>query len=202
MIPFSTVQDHTKEYKLRGVKLAYPSLTKPDAHPQFGTNFRANCLLSDEEKEALEEAMTEVRENFMGATLGTQVKKTKSGPKMADFPIDETEDGSWFCKAKLPGFRGKDKDVPVNLLVVDADRKPIPSTVNVGGGSVANVILELRPYYMASGLGYGVSARLKAVQVLELRNFGDVSAEDAFDKEDGYSAPEETEELAASSGDF
>ena len=62
------------------------------------------------------------------------------------------------------------------------------------------VAFEPIPYVMASTKKVGVSLRLKAVQVIDLVEYGN-SAASVFDEEDGYVAPASndsviTEELA------
>ena len=70
--------------------------------------------------------------------------------------------------------------------IVDAKKKPIKA--NVGGGSVIKVAFEPVPYYNAAA-GSGVSLRLKAVQVLDLVEYG--GGDYGFDEEEGYTAENE-----------
>ncbi len=80
-------------------------------------------------------------------------------------------------------------------VVVDAKVKALSPKVNVGNGSTVKVNVELIPYMMQSTKSVGVSLRLKAVQVIDLVEFGNDSAS-VFDEEDGY----EDEGSAATSG--
>lgn len=83
--------------------------------------------------------------------------------------------------------------------VFNAKGKPMSDEekAKVGGGSVVKVAYEITPFYTAA-LGAGVSLRLEAVQVLELKSF---QARDAsafgFGEEEGYDGVDED---AAASG--
>lgn len=72
--------------------------------------------------------------------------------------------------------------------VLDAKKKPLPKDVLVGNGSRVKVAFEPITYSMASTKKVGVSLRLKAVQVIDLVEFGN-SAASVFDEEEGYVAP-------------
>ena len=109
---------------------------------------------------------------------------------------------SFKCKARI---EPKDKE-PFDFkpALFDAKRNPINS--NIGGGSTLKVAFEAIPYYTAL-VGAGVTLRLKAVQVLDLKEYSGASASSfGFDEEDGYTGsedinedtPEETDEVDGS----
>ena len=81
--------------------------------------------------------------------------------------------------------------------VLDAKKVPINSDTLIGNGSKVKVAFEPVPYVLAATKKVGVSLRLKAVQVIDLVEYGN-NASSVFDEEDGFvannSAP--TEELA------
>lgn len=89
--------------------------------------------------------------------------------------------------------------------VFDAKVKPMDKSVLIGNGSKVKVAFEPVPYVMPSTKKAGVSLRLKAVQVIDLIEYGN-SASSVFDEEDGYVAPSTTEtaneEVFADEGDF
>ena len=89
--------------------------------------------------------------------------------------------------------------------VFDAKVKPMDKSVLIGNGSKVKVAFEPVPYVMPSTKKAGVSLRLKAVQVIDLIEYGN-SASSVFDEEDGYVAPSTTEtaneEVFANEGDF
>ena len=70
-------------------------------------------------------------------------------------------------------------------VVLDSLKTPVPSDVLIGNGSKVKVAFEPIPYVMSSTKKVGVSLRLKAVQVIDLVEYGN-SAASVFDEEDGF----------------
>lgn len=56
--------------------------------------------------------------------------------------------------------------------IFDANAQPVKPGLRIGGGSILRIATELDPFW-SPGLGYGVSIRLNAVQVIELQTFGE-----------------------------
>lgn len=73
--------------------------------------------------------------------------------------------------------------------VLDAKKTPLSKDVLIGNGSKVKVAFEPIPYVMSSTKKAGVSLRLKAVQVIDLVEYGN-SASSVFDEEDGYVVPD------------
>jgi hypothetical protein len=76
--------------------------------------------------------------------------------------------------------------------VLDSKKVPMTNDILIGNGSRVKVAFEPIPYVMASTKKAGVSLRLKAVQVIDLVEYGN-SAASVFDEEDGFVAPPATE---------
>ncbi len=72
--------------------------------------------------------------------------------------------------------------------VLDSKKVPMSKDTLIGNGSKVKVAFEPVPYVMSSTKKVGVSLRLKAVQVIDLVEYGN-SATSVFDEEDGYVAP-------------
>ncbi len=72
--------------------------------------------------------------------------------------------------------------------VLDSKKVPMSKDTLIGNGSKVKVAFEPIPYVMSSTKKVGVSLRLKAVQVIDLVEYGN-SATSVFDEEDGYVAP-------------
>jgi hypothetical protein len=90
--------------------------------------------------------------------------------------------------------------------VVDSKRVPLTKETLIGNGSKVKIAFEPVSYVMPSTKKAGVSLRLKAVQVIDLVEYGN-SATSVFDEEDGYVAPATTtetvsEEIPFDEGDF
>jgi hypothetical protein len=81
--------------------------------------------------------------------------------------------------------------------VLDSKKVPISKDVLVGNGSRVKVAFEPITYVMSSTKKAGVSLRLKAVQVIDLVEYGN-SAASVFDEEDGFVAPPAIEAAKAS----
>jgi len=73
-------------------------------------------------------------------------------------------------------------------VVLDAKKTPLSGDTLVGNGSRVKIAFEPIPYVMQSTKKVGVSLRLKAVQVIDLVEYGN-SATSVFDEEDGFVAP-------------
>jgi len=104
----------------------------------------------------------------------------------------QKRDGSWYEQEPA---------------VLDAKKTPLTGDTLIGNGSKVKVAFEPIPYVMQSTKKVGVSLRLKAVQVIDLVEYGN-SASSVFDEEDGFIAPSanaetsSTTEVFADAADF
>ena len=121
------------------------------------------------------------------ATLSTKP------PYEQDYDEDGNETGNlkFRFKLKAKGQTRDGREYEQKPAVVDAKRKPITDEVSVGNGSVVKVAYEPIPYVMASTKQVGVSLRMKAVQIIDLVEYGGGAAS-VFDDEDGFEAEETT----------
>lgn len=104
-------------------------------------------------------------------------------------------------KAKASGTK-KDKTTwTFRPRIFDAKGAVIPSTVSIWGGSVVRVCFQIAPFYTAK-VGAGVSLRLQAVKVLELKSGqGKDAASYGFgEEEEGYSGEEAGSSAGAGEG--
>ena len=137
-------------------------------------------------------ALLEKEFNAAVKTLKEQHKGKKIKEASIPYTLLEGDDEgkvrvSFKCRARI---EPKDKD-PFDFkpALFDAKLKPINS--NIGGGSTLKVAFEAIPYYTAL-VGAGITLRLKAVQVLDLKEYSGASgASYGFDEEDGYAREEE-----------
>lgn len=106
-----------------------------------------------------------------------------------DYDEDGNETGNLKFKFKLKasGQTRDGRDYSQKPAVVDAKRKPMTEEVAVGNGSTIKVAFEPIPYVMASTKQVGVSLRMKAVQIIDLVEYGG-SAASVFDEVDGFEA--------------
>lgn len=97
--------------------------------------------------------------------------------------------GNLIFKTKMKA-RIKSRDGRVyeqKPAVVDAKRTPLDGKQLIGNGSTVKVAVEPVPYVMQSTKQVGVSLRLKAMQVIDLVEYGN-NTNSIFDEEDGYVA--------------
>jgi hypothetical protein len=136
-------------------------------------------------------------ENMAQAKLSEVVKEQ---PKLkavlstrTPFDLDTDEagnpTGNILFKTKMKA-RVKSRDGRVyeqKPAVVDAKRTPMDGSQLIGNGSLVKVAVEPVPYMMQSTKQVGVTLRLKAVQIINLVEYGK-TATSIFEEEDGFVA--------------
>jgi hypothetical protein len=162
----------------------YPKIEKPD------TKFDANGVYSVDLDLSGEEAATLVAklQKIADADYANECKaKGKKALKRADMPWKQTDDGKTRFKFKLKAKGGTgEKQWDQKPALFDAKGNPV-SNLNVGSGSTIKVAFDCAPYFTAM-VGHGISLRLRAVQVLELREYiaGDNFDAFGFKATDGF----------------
>ena len=160
----------------------YPHLNRPDVKFNEAGEYKvtlkipeakAKSMIASYEK-AIQDSISEAEQKLNG-------KKVKLAPK--PFSV---EDGfaSFKYKMKATGVNRKTKEpFSQRPALFDAKKNPLnPSTCNIWGGSKLKIAYNLRAYY-SPALGAGVTAQLKAVQIIELVEGKQL---DLFSKEDGF----------------
>jgi hypothetical protein len=202
----------------------WPKLNKPDTFKNKTTfNVKLKLDTNDEKASAFIAQINEAHEAALGwargeiesaiagakeaSKKGAQKKKLEA-LKLAESPVKPVldEDGNetnfvtilFKCNAEY-----KDSKTGVMRsgapVLKDAKRNVIDRTkVEIGGGSTIKVAAMMKPYLMETDgtVKAGISFRLKAVQVLELKQF---NADDGFEDEEGFEAG--SEGAGGSSGD-
>ena len=166
----------------------YPYLNKPDTKFNPDGEYKVSIEIPGANAQDI---VTFLDEQF-AANLA-KVKKENAGKKIkeGDVPYSVNEEtGTVTVKFKL-----KAKVTPKSgdgweqrPAIFDAKGKPMVDS-KIGGGSKIKVAYELVPYYTAIA-GAGVSLRMKAVQVIDLKEFsgGADAGAYGFGEEDGYEA--------------
>ena len=160
----------------------YPHLNRPDVKFNEAGEYKvtlkipeakAKSMIASYEK-AIQDSISEAEQKLNG-------KKVKLAPK--PFSV---EDGFALFKYKMKatGVNRKTKEpFSQRPALFDAKKNPLnPSTCNIWGGSKLKIAYNLRAYY-SPALGAGVTAQLKAVQIIELVEGKQL---DVFSKEDGF----------------
>lgn len=170
---------------------SYPYLTKPDTKFNPDGEYKVSLIVAGDNAS---KAITFLTEQHEAAVAKAKKENAGKRVKEGDLPFIENDDGTVTFKFKL-----KAKVTPKNgdsfaqkPALFDAKGKPLTGEPNVGGGSVIKVSYEVVPYYTAIA-GAGVSLRLKAVQIIELKEFsgGGTAESYGFCEEEGFEASED-----------
>lgn len=123
----------------------------------------------------------------------TTYRKKPSMANSAPFKRDvDKETGEelpqWVLKAKMPAKATVNMNVTERKpTVVDSQLKPVPSGTIVGRGSIVKVNILFSPYFVPA-IGLGISAKLKAVQIIELSSSGGADPLRGFSTEEGFTS--------------
>jgi hypothetical protein len=162
----------------------YPKIEKPDT--KFNTDgvYSIDLDLSGDEAKDLIAKLTKVADEAYAAECKSKGKKQL---KRSDMPWKATEDGKTRFKFKLKAKGGTgEKQWDQKPAIFDAKGNPVKD-LNVGSGSTVKVAFDAVPYFTAM-VGQGISLRLRAVQVIELRQYiaGDNFDAFGFKATDGF----------------
>ena len=164
----------------------YPHLNKPDVRFSEAGEYKVTLKVAKSDATAMLKLYNSAIEDAL--KLAEQNHKGK-GIKNAPKPFTEENDYVFFkFKMKATGVNQKTKEkFSQRPQLFDAKKNPIPLSTIIWGGSKMRVAFNLVPYYTPM-LGAGITARLKAVQVISLVEGKDSNL---FNKEDGYEATPE-----------
>jgi hypothetical protein len=166
----------------------YPYLNKPDT--KFNPDGEYKLKLEIPADKA-QDIVTFLDEQFAQSVAKAKKENPGKRIKEADLPYQVNEDTGTVAVS----FKLKAKVTPKNgdpfeqrPAIFDAKGKPLKD-VNVGGGSTVKVAYEVIHFYTAL-IGASVSLRLKACQVIDLKEYSGGAGADAFGfgEEDGYEA--------------
>lgn len=191
----------------------FPWLHKPDTKFNPDGDYKVTLALPAKAKEtkefiakldeaydaAVEKAKAEVAEK-KGAAAAKKIKLADKPYKLEEDKDTGKPTGNMLVNFKLKAKVKSKKDGEVyeqHPHIFDAKGKRLAVTPRVGGGSKIKTSAFLVPFYTAQ-VGAGLTLRLRAVQLIELVEFGDGNATSyGFGEEEGYEA--EAEEAPAPS---
>ena len=169
----------------------YPHLNKPDVKFNENGEYKVNLQIPEDKakgmiaiyEKAIQDSISEAEAKLNG-------KKVKLAPKPYSI---ENGQAVFKYKMKATGINRKTKEpFSQRPALFDAKKNPLnPSSCNIWGGSKMKIAYVLRSYY-SPALGAGVTAQLKAVQIIELVEGKQL---DLFAKEDGYENTTSPEEM-------
>jgi hypothetical protein len=192
----------------------YPALTKPDygndKFPKPDGEYKVSLILTEDEAQPLikalapsyEEAKANAEEEFKKLPVATRKKlgEVKLNDLYAIEYDKETEEPTgnviFSFKMKASGKRKKDDSVWTSKpALFDAKGKPLLKVPEIWGGTIGKVSYEAVPYFVAGQGAGGLTLRLVAAQIIELRSGGQRDASDyGFGEEDGFEADNSAEE--------
>ena len=162
----------------------YPHLNKPDVRFNEYGEYKVTLKIGKQDASAMVKLIDQACEDSLAsAEKEAKGKKIKSAPKPYKLEGDNV-----FFKFKM---RASGKNKKTNEMfsqrpsLFDAKKNPIPASQSIWGGSLMKVAYQLIPYHTPM-LGAGVSARLKAVQILKLV---EGQSQNVFKEEDGFETP-------------
>ena len=169
----------------------FPHLNKPDVRfNEAGENKVTLKVAKSDATEMLKLYTSALDDSLKLAEQNHKGKGIKQAPK----PYTEEGDYVFFkFKMKATGVNQKTKEkFSQKPQLFDAKKNQIPLNTIIWGGSKMRVAYNLVSYYTPM-LGAGITARLKAVQVIELVEGKDSNL---FEKEDGYEATPKPEVIS------
>ena len=151
----------------------WPRLTVPDTTFKAEGEYSINLVFSAEEAEAIKEKSTAHLVQFVEEQKKLLGKKTlamaNASPFKADMDKDSNETGkvrvAFKMKASVVSKKTGNK---MEFKPAVFDKFGVAFSGDIGNGSKCRVSYEVSPWYTPA-LGAGVSFRLRAVQVLEVK---------------------------------
>lgn len=170
---------------------SYPYLTNPDTKFNQDGEYKVSLIVAGNDASKAIAFLTEQHEVAVAkAKQANAGKRVKAG----EMPFIENDDGTVTFKFKLKAKVTPKNGAPFEQrpVLFDAKGKPLTGEYKVGGGSTIKISYEVVPYYTAIA-GAGVSLRLKAVQIIELKEYsgGGTAESYGFCEEDGFETSEE-----------
>jgi hypothetical protein len=148
----------------------YPRLTQPDTKFDKDGVYSVDLELDPTDKTA-SSFIDSLKKAAEEAYKAECEKKGGKKLKRCDLPVKETDDGKVRIKFKLKAKAGnEEKSWTQKPMIFDASGTALQTPPNIGSGSRIKVAFEVVPYFTAM-VGAGISLRMKAVQLLELKEY-------------------------------
>jgi len=160
----------------------YPHLNRPDVYkdPQSGISgkpqYKVNLSLSQEEATPIIEKIEANKKVALSMIPQGKKQKESDAPYFNELDDEGQETGRVVFKFKMNAQINKDgRTIDIAPKLFDAQGSLINECDDIWGGSKLCVSADLIPYYVAA-VGAGVSLRLKAVQIIDLKTGGGADA--------------------------
>ena len=164
----------------------YPHLNKPDVKFAKGNedgDYKVTLKVAKSDATDMIKLFDDAQADCLKKAIAeNKGKKVKENP----YPRYKVEGDNVFFifKLKASGVNKKTKEsFTQRPQILDADKKPFPMDKQIWGGSKIKIAYSLVPY--TAPFGAGITARIKAVQIIELV---EGKSDIPFEKEDGFVA--------------
>ena len=159
----------------------YPHLNRPDVRFNDYGEYKVTLKVGKQDAQSMVKLIDQaIEENIATAEKEAKGKTIKPAPK----PYKIEGDNVFFkYKMRASGTNKKTNEkFSQRPALFDAKKNPIPASQNIWGGSLMKVAYQLIPYN-SPAIGAGVSARLKAAQIIKLV---EGKNQNVFKEEDGF----------------
>jgi len=167
----------------------YPHLITPDTKFHAGGVYKTNLIVPGGEAMSFCEAIDERMEKNL-----QRIEENGKDPGQIHCPYEEREDGTvaFSFKSKAKGETRDGTPFTRSVAVFDAAGQPVTDLDSIDGGSILRVAGEFVLWGPFGATGSGVSLRINAVQIIELREWApDAETYGFAEEEDGFVAGEE-----------
>lgn len=171
--------------------LLFPHIYEPETYEGKDVGYTVNIKFDQKETDALMAVIDAELEKAKHSI------KLKPGQKWSAEPFigyREDKDGDIVFKFKANSqYTTKSGEThKVTIPVFDAHGKPIKDQLSIGNGTIAKIAYTLVPYWISKVVN-GIKLRLDAVQIIDLKEYGEKDAKGYgfCEEEGGFSAPEE-----------
>lgn len=189
----------------------YPKLDKPDYgtkdYPNPEGAYKVNLVMKADDPVTkafiakmmplYNEAMAEAEAKFAELKIDVRkkLKQVTQNDLFTTLYDKETEQPTGYIEFKIKmaasgvfnAGKADERAWSAKPSVFDAKGKPMRDVPEIWGGSEGKVSFEARPYFINGTAAAGLSLKMKAVQLITLRQGGERSADEfGFGEEDGF----------------
>ena len=172
----------------------YPHLTQPDTKFNAMGEYKVSLSLTEEEAAPIVAKVNQAMEQAKEQIPPGKRPKVSEPPYYDELDDQGQETGRVIFKFKMKAkVNTKDgRTIEMSPKLFDAQGTLMNDVDSIWGGSTLRISADLIPYYVAA-VGAGVSMRLKAVQIIELKtgSGGADATNYGFSATEGFTAVQE-----------
>ena len=182
-------------------KAVYPRIDNPDTKFNEDGVYTCKLHVSEADYNAFKESYDAM---FERAYKKECEEKGKTLRKAASSPVRVTDDGDYEIYAKQVAKRNTSKGlIEFSVAVYDSQGNKMDSAPKIGSGSTLRASVE-PSFWFVSSQGFGCTLRLRAVQVIDLVEYGGGNNSESFGfdgVEGGFVAETTDEPIPVTAGD-